>query len=492
MAFLWLCYGVTMKPIVKKNHPKRNLLSVLRFFNFLYLCILFYFYMKIIIAGAGDVGFHLAKLLSYESQDTFIIDMDAEKLNYINNHLDVITKKGDATSIELLKEIGIGSADLLLAVTESQNTNFTISVIGKALGVKTTIARIDNPEFVKNDEIDFKSFGLDFMISPEELAANEIKMLLNQSSFNETVAFENGLFNVMGTCLGYKSPLLDLTVKEAKDKFSNVDFITIAIKRDNVSQTIIPRGDTVYNLKDQVYFSIPNYSIDKIYPIVGEKQINIKNVMILGGSGIGSKTARNLCKENFKVKLIEKNKEKALNLAEELTNALVINGDGRDIELLEEENIREMDAFVAVTGDSETNIMSCLVAKSKGVKKTVALVENMDYMNISQTIGIDTLINKKLLAASSIFRHIRKGEILALANLHNIDAEVFEFEVQPNAKVTKKPIRELRFPREAVFGGIIRDGKALMSFGDFQIESGDKAIVFCLPEAISKVEDLFN
>ena len=448
--------------------------------------------MKIIIAGAGDVGFHLAKLLSYESQDTYIIDFDGEKLEYLNNHLDVITKKGDATSIQLLKDIGIDSADLLLAVTDSQNTNFTISVIGKSLGVKKTIARIDNPEFLKNDEIDFKNFGVDFMISPEELAADEIKMLLNQSSFNDTVAFENGLFNVMGTSLTYKSPLVNLTVKEAKDKFSMIDFITIAIKRDGTAQTIIPRGDTVYNLKDQVYFSVPNYSLDKLYPIIGEEKINIKNVMILGGSSIGQKTSRNLCKENYKVKLIEKNRDKAITIAEDLNDTLVINGDGRDIELLEEENIRDMDAFIAVTGDSETNIMSCLVAKSKGVKKTVALVENMDYINISQTIGIDTLINKKLIAASSIFRHIRKGEILALANLHNIDAEVFEFEVQPNAKVTKKPIKDLRFPRDAVFGGIIRDEKAYMSFGDFQIKSGDKAIVFCLPEAISIVEELFN
>jgi trk system potassium uptake protein TrkA len=448
--------------------------------------------MKIIIAGAGDVGFHLAKLLSYESQDTYIIDFDGEKLEYLNNHLDVITKKGDATSIQLLKDIGIDSADLLLAVTDSQNTNFTISVIGKSLGVKKTIARIDNPEFLKNDEIDFKNFGVDFMISPEELAADEIKMLLNQSSFNDTVAFENGLFNVMGTSLTYKSPLVNLTVKEAKDKFSMIDFITIAIKRDGTAQTIIPRGDTVYNLKDQVYFSVPNYSLDKLYPIIGEEKINIKNVMILGGSSIGQKTSRTLCKENYKVKLVEKNRDKAITIAEDLNDTLVINGDGRDIELLEEENIRDMDAFIAVTGDSETNIMSCLVAKSKGVKKTVALVENMDYINISQTIGIDTLINKKLIAASSIFRHIRKGEILALANLHNIDAEVFEFEVQPNAKVTKKPIKDLRFPRDAVFGGIIRDEKAYMSFGDFQIKNGDKAIVFCLPEAISIVEELFN
>ncbi len=448
--------------------------------------------MKIIIAGAGDVGFHLAKLLSYESQDTYIIDFDGEKLNYLNNHLDVITKKGDATSIKLLKEVGIDSADLLIAVTDSQNTNFTISVIGKSLGAKKTIARIDNPEFLNDCEVDFKKFGLDFMISPQELAANEIKMLLNQSSFNDTVEFESGLFNVMGTTLTYKSPLVDLTVREATEKFPNVDFITIAIKRQKISQTIIPRGDTTYEVNDQVYFSVPNYSMKDLYPIIGKKQFNIKNVMILGGSSIGEKTARNLCEDNFKVKLIEKNREKAEMLAETLTNTLVINGDGRDLELLEEENIRETDAFIAVTGNSETNIMSCLVAKSKGVKKTIALVENMDYIDISQTIGIQSLINKKLIAASNIFKHIRKGEILELANLHNIDAEVFEFEVQDDARVTKKLIKDLRVPKEAVFGGIIRDGKALMSYGDMQIQSGDKVIVFCLPEAITTVEGLFK
>lgn len=448
--------------------------------------------MKIIIAGAGDVGFHLAKLLSYESQDTYVIDFDGEKLDYINNHLDVITKKGDATSIKLLKEIGIDTADLLIAVTDSQNTNFTISVIGKSLGVKKTIARIDNSEFLNECEVDFRQFGLDFMISPEELAANEIKMLLDQSSFNDTVAFESGLFNVMGTPLTYKSPILNLTVKEATERFSDIDFVTIAIKRQGISQTIIPRGDTTYQLDDQVYFCVPNYSMQDLYPIIGKKQINIKNVMILGGSSIGQKTAHNLCKNNFKVKLIEQNREKAELLAELLNDTLVIHGDGRDLELLEEENIRETDAFIAVTGNTETNIMSCLVAKSKGVKKTVALVENMDYIDISQTIGIQSLINKKLIAASNIFRHIRKGAVLALANLHNIDAEVFEYEVKKGAKVTAKPIKDLRFPKEAVFGGIIRDEKAIMPSGDIQITTGDKVIIFCLPEIISTVERLFK
>lgn len=448
--------------------------------------------MKIIIAGAGDVGFHLAKLLSYESQDIYIVDTDNERLHYLDTHLDVITTNGDATSIQVLKDIGIAKTDLLIAVTDSQNTNFTIAIIGKKLGAKKTIARINNPEFINNPDIDFKELGLDAVISPEELAAKEIKMLLDQSTFNDSISFEDGVLNMVGSTLSKNSPILNLSVQQAKNKFSEIDFITIAVKRQDNTQTIIPRGDTVFEMGDEVYFSCPKDSLPKLCALTGKEAFTVKDVMILGGSKIGEKSARRLCEEKYRIKLIEKNKEKAFHLAENLQKVLVIQGDGRDLELLEEENIREMDAFIAVTGNSETNIMSCLVAKSKGVKKTIALVENMDYINISQTIGIDTLINKKLLAASEIFKHVRKGEVLALANLKHVDAEVLELEVLSGSKVTKNLVKDIKLSRSAVFGGVIRDGKALMTFGDFQIEVGDKAVVFCLPDAISDVENLFK
>jgi trk/ktr system potassium uptake protein len=448
--------------------------------------------MKIIIVGAGDVGFHLAKLLSFESQDIYLIDLNTEKLEYASNHIDVITKKGDATSIKLLKEVSINEADIFLAVTESQNTNFTLAVIAKKLGAKKTIARISNHEFTQNSDIDFEELGIDNMISPGELAADEIKMLLHQSAFNDTIEFENGTLNILGSTLEYNSPLINLTVQEARERFSEVEFITIAVKPENSDETIIPRGNTVYNSNDQIYFSTTKDSIKNIYKLMGKTPFGVKDVMILGASKIGVKTARNLCESNFNIKLIELKKERAKEVAEKLPNALIIKGDGRDVELLEEENIAEMDAFVAVTGNSETNIMSCLVAKSKGVKKTIALVENMDYINISQTIGIDTLINKKLLAASAIFKHVRKGEVLKLANLHNVDAEVLEFKVKENSPVTKKLIKDIKLTKKGVFAGVIRNGIAHMTFGDFQILAGDKAVVFCLPEAIHKVEKLFN
>jgi trk system potassium uptake protein TrkA len=448
--------------------------------------------MKIIIAGAGDVGFHLSKLLSFESQDIYLIDTNSEKLEYAKGHIDVITVKGDTTSLKLLKSIKIDQADIFLAVTESQNTNFTAAVLAKKLGAKKTIARISSHEFTSNSDIDFVELGIDSMISPGELAAEEIRMLLLQSAFNDTIQFESGVLNILGSTLEYNSPLINLTVEESIKKFPKVDFITIAIKPKNSDITIIPRGDTLYHADDQVYFSTPKKSIKHLYKLVGKKQFGVKDVMILGASKIGIKTARNLCENNFNIKIVEVNKERALNAAEKLPKVLIIKGDGRNVEILEEENIANMDAFVAVTGNSETNIMSCLVAKSKGVKKTIALVENMDYINISQTIGIDTLINKKLLAASAIFKYVRKGDILKLANLHNVDAEVLEFRVQKNSTVTKKLIKDIKLTRKAVFGGVIRNGKALMTFGNFQIEAGDKAVVFCLPEAIHKVEKLFN
>lgn len=448
--------------------------------------------MKIIIVGAGDVGFHLAKLMSFESQDIYLIDTDAEKLEYAANHIDVITLRGDATSISILKEARIREADIFLAVTESQNTNFTLAVLAKKLGAKKTIARISNHELIRDDEIDFSEMGIDNMISPGELAADEVKMLLEQSAFNDTVAFENGTLNVFGCVLSKNSPLIGLTVQEARQKFPKIEFITIAMKSDDSSETVIPRGETIYKAEDQLYFSAPKESIDSLYMLMGRSQFGVKDVMILGGSKIGIKTARNLCGKDFRLKLIEINKQKAFDIAEKLPDVLVVNGDGRDVELLEEENISEMDAFVAVTGNSEANIMSCLVAKSKGVKKTIALVENMDYINISKTIGVDTLVNKKLLAASAIFKHIRKGDVLKLVNLHNVDAEILEFKVKSNTPVTKKTIKELDITRKAVFGGVIREGKAFMTYGDFQIRAGDKVVVFCLPEAIHKVERLFN
>jgi trk system potassium uptake protein TrkA len=448
--------------------------------------------MKIIIAGAGEVGFHLAKLLSFESQDITLIDTSRDNLTYADTHLDIRTIKGDATSISILKDAQVKHVDMLISVTSSEATNITVCVLAKQLGAKRTIARISNTEFIENkEEIGFTSFGIDELISPEALAAREIALLLNQSAFNDSYEFENGALTMIGLSLSRNATFVGKTVKEAANIFPDLNFVPIAIQRYGTQYTLIPRGDTQFKEGDQVNFITLKRGVENLYKLTGKTKQAIKNVMILGGSKIGKKTAIDLCRNNFHVKLVESDKEKAYDLADELPNALIIHGDGRNVELLEEENVYDMDAFIAVTGNSETNIMSCLVAKSKSVKKTISLVENMDYYQLSHSIGIDTLINKKLLAANNIFRYVRKGEVVAMTKINNMNAELLEFIVKPNSQVCNKKIKNLDFPRSAIIGGIIRDGEGIIALGDFTITRGDRIVVCCLPRSIKKVEKLF-
>jgi len=449
--------------------------------------------MKIIIAGAGEVGFHLAKLLSYESQEITLIDIHKEHLTYANDHLDIKVMKGDVTSIAFLKEARIDSADLFIAVTSTESTNIMAGIIAKQLGAKHAIARISNTEFLdKKEEIEFAKFGIDELISPESLASDEIQLLLNEFGFSDSYEFEDGALTMLGLKLSKASTFVNKSVMEAAKVFPELNFMPIAIQRFGTQYTIIPRGDTQFKEGDKVVFITSEGGVEELFKLSGKIKTEYKSVMILGGSKIGYKTARDLSENKFRVKIIESDKEIAFELAEKLPNALIINGDGRNVELLEEESIGEMDVFISVTGNSETNIMSCLVAKSKGVKKTIALVENMDYYQLSQSIGIDTLINKKLLAANNIFRYIRKGEVVAMTKLNTMNAELLEFLVSTKSKIAKKQIKDLDFPRSAIVGGVIREGKGLIPLGDFHVRAGDRVVVCCLPRSISEVEAFFK
>lgn len=448
--------------------------------------------MKIIIAGAGEVGFHLAKLLSYESQDITLIDNRKEQLMYADTNLDIRTIKGDATSIALLKEAQVRSADLLIAVTSIETTNITICVLAKQLGAKRTIARISNTEFLHNkDEVGFRQFGIDELISPEFLASREILQLIEQSAFTDSYEFEDGELTMLGLTVSRTAPFVGLTVMDAARVFPGVQFMPIALQRFGSQETIIPRGDTPFKEGDRAYFVTTKNGVEELYKLTGKVRLVIKRIMILGGSRIGVKTAKELGEKGFKVKLIEKDRETAFELVDEIPETLIIHGDGRNVDLLEEENIDYMDAFIAVTGNSETNIMSCLVAKNKGVKRTIALVENMDYFQLSQSIGIDTLINKKLLAANNIFRYIRKGEVVAMTKLNNMTAELLEFVVNEDAVACGKKIKDLDLPRASIIGGVIRNKEGVIALGDFVIQPEDRVVVCCLPRAIKKVENLF-
>jgi trk system potassium uptake protein TrkA len=382
---------------------------------------------------------------------------------------------------------------MMIAVTPSETTNLMCCLLSKQLGCKRTIARVTNIEFDKyKEDVDFNALGIDELISPEELAAKEIELLINESAFNNSYEFEGGALTMMGTTLQESAPFVGKSVKEAAAVFSEVHFMPIAIKRAGTQNTLIPRGDTVFEAGDQVYFTSSKSGMDSLYELIGYTKQEIENVMILGGGRIGNKTAEDLCGKGIRVKLVEVDKEKAIKLSENLPNTLVIHGDGRNADLLVEENIGGMDVFIAVTDDSETNIMSCLMAKSKNVPKIIALVENVDYFELTKSIGVDTLINKKLLTANSIFRYIRKGKVVDLAKLNNMDAELLEFVVSDQSKVLGKKIKDLDISRTATIGGVIRGNEGVIALGDFEIMAGDRVLMCCLPKSISRIERLFR
>ncbi len=448
--------------------------------------------MKIIIAGGGEVGFHLAKLLSYESQDITLIDPDKRSLQYADNNLDIKTVRGSGTSLITLKEAEVHKADLIIAVTSSETANITICAFAKQLGCKHSIARISNHEYIKDKkEIRFDQLGVDELISPDQLATNEIEHLVNQSAFNDAYKFEQGLLSLVGILLPSTAPLVGKTLAEVAQSFPELNFMAIAIQRRNEEKTIIPRGNTLFERGDQIYFITNSSGEEKLYELAGKQRERLKRIMILGGSVVGIKVATRLSQNGYDVKLFEINKEKAYELADKLPNVLIINGDGRDGVLLEEENIRATDVFVAVTNDDETNMMACMMAKKKQAKKTIAISDNMDYYPLMRAAGIDSLINKKILAANSIFKHIRKGNVASTMRLSNTNAEILEFIIKSDSEVVGKQIRDIEFPRTAIIGGVVRKGVGYIPLGRFVIETDDHIIVCCLPEAIRKLEKLF-
>ena len=446
--------------------------------------------MKIIIAGAGDLGSHLAKLLSSESHDIYLLDQNEERLNTISSQIDVFTIAGDAKSVEIMEQKLISSCDLLIAVTSSEETNMLICILGKKLGAKRTIARINDVNIIKeNKEHFYNELGIDTLISPTYLATLEIQRLVNQSAFTDDIEFDNGKLTVFGISLSKNSNLINKTVRESADLNPNLSFKPLALHRDDL--TLIVNGETVLKENDIVYFISLKESIPNIIKLCGKNNFKIKNVMIIGGSRIGMNTAE-LLENDFRVTLVEKDKATCEQMANTLKKTLIINIDGHDVKMLEEEGLTEIDALISVTADSEMNIMTSLVGKSHGIKKTIARIENFDYINLSQSIGIDTLINKKIIAADNIFKFVRKGNVSLVANLHGTDAEIIEFVVKDGSKITKSPINKLNFPNSSKIAGVIRNGIPIIPFGDFHLKENDKTIVFSLTESIQKIEKFFQ
>jgi len=447
--------------------------------------------MKIIIAGAGAVGFHLAELMSKENQDITLIDLDEEVLAHASNHLDVLTIKGDAASTNILEEAKVASAQLFIAVTTSEKTNLLLAILAKNIGVKKTVARINNSEYLELDQKErFKKLGVDVLISPLQFAAQEILRLLERASFTDLFEFENGKLSVVGFTLDATCPLIRKSMAQIDALTESFTYRGIALLRGQ--KTIIPKEDTILRKGDHLYIATRHEYLDKVIDFFVGKQLQpIKSVMIVGGTTLALKTAE-LIEDKYRVTIVMKDKKQEKKCTEILQNTLIIHADPGNIDALKEEGLAEMDAFIALTPNSETNIITSLMSEEIGVYKTIALVDNVNYTHISQNIGIDTIINKKLIAANNIFRFIRKGRVKAVASLHGVDAEVIEFVVHKSNRLLKHPIQELHFPEKSIIAGVIRGEEVYLPDGEFCFELDDKVIVLALPEAIHQVEEIFK
>lgn len=446
--------------------------------------------MKIVIAGAGEVGSHLAKMLSGANHDITVVDIDPRLLEELEGLSDVITVEGDSTTFAALKKASVRKADLFIAVAHEENINIISAILAKQLGAKKSIARIDNNEYLEpNNKEMFINMGIDYLFYPERVAAREVINLLGHTSTTEYVDFSGGMLSLVVFKLDTSSALVDKTLLETTSDRDNLPYRTVAIARDG--RTIIPHGGDRFLAGDMIYVITNRDSVEQVLAFSGKANIDIKNMMILGGSRIGISIAKGLEKE-VNIKLIEYNQEKAYRLAELLDNTLIIHEDGRDIDAMMEEGLSSMDALVAVTGRSETNILAAMLAKRLGVKKVIAEVENLNYINLAESIGIDTIINKKLITASNIFRFTMTTDVQAIKCLTGSEAEVLEFIVKPNSPATKQKIRDLDFPRDAIIGGVVRGDTAIIAVGNLEINAYDRVVVFAMPEAIAKVGRYFN
>ncbi|MFT3993496.1 MAG: Trk system potassium transporter TrkA [Dysgonomonas sp.] len=445
--------------------------------------------MRIVIAGAGAVGTHLAKLLSAENQDIILMDADKEKLNFSKNNLEMMTMTGSSTSLKDLTEVGIKDTDLFIAVTPDESVNITSCMLASNMGAKKTFARIDNYEYLlpKNKEF-FEKLGVNSMVYPEMLAAKEIVSAIKRPWIRLWVELCGGAIILVGVKIRENASIVNKYLYDLGNDMKK--YHIVAIKRNNV--TLIPKGSTQILPGDVLYFTTKKEDVNEIPSITGKEVFEVKNIMIMGGSRIAIRTSQYL-PDSMNIKLLESDKDKCQKLLEKVPeNVTVYYDDGRNADSLIDEGIKSMDAFIAVTGNSEANILACLAAKRMGVRKTVAEVENMDYISMAENLDIGSIINKKLITVGNIYRFLLSADVSNVKSLTFANADVAEIVARPNSKITRKEIKKISLPKNVTLGGLIRNGNAMMIDGDTIVEPYDHVVVFCLDDAIREAEKLFR
>ena len=452
--------------------------------------------MKIIISGAGEVGSHLAKMLRNEANDICVIDSNQQRLTALSETADVVTVCGNPASIEVLKNAGAEKADLFVAVnpSTSQNVNVVCSALAKSLGSKKVVCRVNNEEYLAYDnKYLFSDMGIDLLFYPEKIAAGEIVDLLKRSASTEAMEFGRGKLQISVYKLEEDSPIIDKTLLDFSRDFADAEtrFRVVAIARGN--ETIIPKIDTRFRYHDLVFIISRRDGNAPLMEYLGKKDIEIKSLMMVGGGPIAEMVAKQLGRQMESIKIIEEDKNRCLYLSEHLgDNVTIVNGDGRNTDLLIEESLRSTDAFVALTESSETNILTCVAAKKCGIARTIAEVENLEYIRLAEDMGVDAVINKKLITAGRIFKFTLSDKIRFIKYMSGTNAEVLEYITAPGSKITSAQLKDLDFPGDAVIGGRIRGNESIIAVGDTRIEDYDRVVVFALPQAVKEVDRFFR
>ena len=455
--------------------------------------------MKIIIEGAGQVGSHLAKMLSAEGSDVTVLDDDPERIRSLASSADVATVLGPNSSIPLLKEAGTAQADLFIAVNplKNQSVNIVSALLAKKLGAKRVIARIDDEDYLTpENKLLFKDMGMDMVFYPEKSASDEILDMLRHTATNESLDFARGKLQLAVFKLDDDSPLLDMNVKDfahkVKEQEAQADFRIVAISRGG--KTIIPSFDTTFKNYDYLYIICGRNSLPSLIKYLGKDQVDIRRVMILGGSEIGVMVAEKLAAQKVdEVKLIEIDSKRCRTLSAALPSEVNVTcGDARDSDFLLEEDLKGYQAVLAVTGNDEVNILTCVAAKKMGVPRGIAQVENLDYIRLAEEMGVDSVVNKKLTTASRIFKFTLSDKVRSVRYMSGTDAEVLEYTAAPGSKITKDILKDIDFPANAIIGGVIRGGESFIAVGHSRIEAYDRVAVFALPDAVKEVDKMFK
>ena len=452
--------------------------------------------MRIVIEGAGQVGSHLAKMLSREANEITVIDNDAKRLSQLTSMADVVAVQGVSSSIKVMREATVPGCDLFIAVNPfvPQEVNIVSALLAKKIGAKKVTARLEDEEFLSpENKLLFKEMGMDLMFFPEKIAAEEIADQLKHSASTDSMDFAHGKLQMAVFKIEESSPMIDMKLGDFVSQTSadGLQFRIIAISRGE--DTIIPKVDTHFRYHDLVFTIAKREGMPMLMKYFGKSNIEVDRIMILGGSEVAEQLAKNIARQVSEIKIIEKDKDRCMQLIEILPgNVSVVHGDGRNSDLLAEEDIRSYDAFAAVCGSDETNVLACVAAKKFGVERVIAQVENVEYIHLAEELGVDTVINKKLLTAARMLKFTLSGKARTVKYMSGTKAEVLEYTVAPGSSITKGPLKDMGFPRNAIVGGVIRGSEAFIAVGDTTIEAYDRVAVFALPEAVKEVDKFFK